>query len=211
MSIIVEVDDFELQRVREQLGALENKAPNVIAGAINRAVTNAKANVPKEIRQRYHVKTGTIKERLKLLKANASNLRGEVRLSGKVIGLNKFKVTPGTVNPNRKSQLKIAIKKGGTKVIPGAFNADLNDVKVFERNGQMAFPSKGSYKGRKIKRGQRKGQLIKREKIDRLMGPSVPQMAGNEEVVEKVNRDAMIMYEKRINHDINRLLSRMGG
>lgn len=186
MSTKIVVDKAELERVQQKLGELQHKAPNVIANALNRSISNISANIPKEVRQKYHIKAVDVKETLKIFKASASKLQGEVKSSGKTIGLDKFKVSPKTVNHKRKSQLKIAVKKGGTKQILGAFIASVNGIKVFKRDGKSRLP------------------------ISRLMGPSVPQMIGNDETVNKINQEANNTYETRINHEINRLLSRMG-
>lgn len=186
MSVRIVIDNAELQRVQDKLGEIKHKAPNAIASALNRAITNVKANVPKEVRQNYHVKAGDVKQTLKIMKASASKLQGEVKSSGQTLGLDNLKVSPKTVNPKRKSQLKIAVKKGSTKQVLGAFIASINGTKVFKRDGKGRLP------------------------ISRLMGPSVPQMIGNEETVNKINQEAKNTYETRINHEINRLLSRMG-
>jgi len=156
MSIQIRIDDAELQSVRQRLGELQHKAPNVIANALNRSISNIKANVPKEVRKDYHAKSADIKATLKVFKASTSKLQAEVKSSGKTLGLDKFKVSPMTANPKRKSQLKIAVKKSGTKQILGAFVANINGTKVFQRDGKARLP------------------------ISRLMGPSVPQMIGNE-------------------------------
>lgn len=187
MSMRVVIDEDELRRVRNNLGTLEHKAPNVIASALNRSVTNIKSNVPKEVRKNYNVKANDIKETLKVFKASQSKLTAGVVSKGKTLGLDKFKVNPKTVNPKRKTQLKIAVKKSGAKQILGAFIASINGTKVFKRDGRKRLP------------------------ISRLMGPSVPQMLGNDSVVENINKEAYLTYEKRINHDVNRLLSKNGG
>ena len=186
MSIQIRIDDAELQSVRQRLGELQHKAPNVIANSLNRSISNIKANVPKEVRKDYHAKSADIKATLKVFKASASKLQAEVKSSGKTLGLDKFKVSPMTANPKRKSQLKIAVKKSGTKQILGAFIANINGTKVFQRDGKARLP------------------------ISRLMGPSVPQMIGKEKKVNKITQDAYSTYETRTTHEINRLLSRMG-
>lgn len=186
MSIRIIADEAELRRVQQQLGQLQHKAPNMISRAMNRSITNIKANVPKEVRKDYNVKATEVKDTLKIMKASASKLQAEVKSTGKVLGLDKYKVSPKTVNPKRKSQLKISVKKSNTKQILGSFIANINGTKVFKRDGKARLP------------------------ISRLMGPSVPQMIGNESNVERINQSAYAMYESRINHEINRVLSQMG-
>lgn len=188
MTVAVRVDAERLRAIQSQLGDFAHKAPEVTSSALNRAMTNMASNLPKKIRENYHVKAGTVKDTLKVTKSTKSTLKAEVRSSGKVIGLDHYKVNPKTVQPRRKKQLKIAVgKKGGTKQIMGAFIANLNGVKVFKRAGK------------------------ERLTINRLFGPSVPQMADEENIVEYVNQQGYITFEKRLENGVNRILSRAGG
>ncbi|MER1986581.1 MAG: phage tail protein [Solibacillus sp.] len=200
MSVRVTVDEAALRDVEQRLGQFADKAPNAIVSALNRSVTNMSSNITKEVRQGYHIKASDVKATLKAFKASRSKLEAQVKSSGKMIGTDKFKVSPKTVNPKRKSQLKIAVKKDGVKQVLGAFIVDLHGTKVFKRTGEKVYPTKGRYKG--------KG--IRREKIERNFGPSVPQMIGNDEVVQKINHKAFVTYETRLNHEINRILARVG-
>lgn len=206
MSVKIVVDDQSLKDVEQRLGQFPDKAPNAIANALNRSVSNISSNIVKETRKNYHIKATDVKSTLKTFKASRSKLSVEVKSQGKVLGLNKFKVSPMTVNPRRKNQLKIAVEKTGMKQIHGAFIANLNGIKVFKGSGKKVIPTKGRYVGRQNSRT--KGPLM-REEINRLFGPSVPQMIGNEDVVENINHQAWITYEKRLNHEINRILRKI--
>ena len=183
MSVRVNVDDAKLKEVQERLGEFAKKAPNAIANALNRTMTNVASNVTKGVREQYHIKAGEVKNNLKKTKATRSTLAAEVRARGPAIPLDRFKVSPKTVQPNRKKQLKVAVKKDGTKQIMGAFIANLSGVKVFKREGKGRLP------------------------IARLFGPSVAQMAGNEKIVNNANEKAVVTFETRLNHEVNRILS----
>ncbi|WP_421663644.1 phage tail protein [Lysinibacillus telephonicus] len=186
MSIRVIVDDAKLREVQERLGEFANKAPNAIANSLNRTMQNVATNITKGVRERYHVKAASVKENLKKTKATRSNLTAEVRARGTALPLDRFKVSPKTVQPNRKKQLKIAVKKDGTKEIMGAFIANISGIKVFKRDGDKRLP------------------------ISRLFGPSVPQMAGNEEIVDNVYKKGVVTFETRLNHEVNRILNAGG-
>lgn len=185
MSVRISIDAAELKRVQGMLGEIAHKAPNVIASSLNRSISNLNANIPKEVRKYYHIKATDIKKTLKSFKASSSNLSAKVTSTGKVLGLDKFKVSPKTVNPKRKSQLKIAIKQGGTKRVLGAFVANIHGTKIFKRDGKTRLP------------------------VSRLMGPSVPQMIGNEESVNQIETEAWATYQRNLNHYVNHLLSRL--
>lgn len=186
MSMLIQVDAAALRDVEQRLGQFANRAPNAIANSLNRASTNTASNITKETRSKYHLKPADIKATLKITKASKSVLSAEVRSSGKAVPLDRFKVTPKTVNPKRKSQLKIAVKKDGIKQVLGAFIANLNGVKVFKRENDKRLP------------------------IARLFGPSIPQMIGNEGTVENINQNAQVTYETRLDHEINRILVQLG-
>lgn len=184
MSVKIVIDDAALKDVEKRLGEFSNKAPNAIANSLNRSVSNINSNITKEVRKEYHIKATDVKATLKNFKASRSNLSASVQSRGKQIGLDKFKVSPKTADPKRKSQLKIAVKKDGMKQILGAFVANLHGIKVFKRDSAKRLP------------------------ISRKFGPSVPQMIGNEETVKKIETSAWATYEKNLNHYVNHLLSK---
>ena len=183
MSVRIVIDETGIEEVAQRLGEIRNKAPNAISNALNRSLTNVSATLKKEVRSQYHVKAGDIQKTLKMKRATAAKLSAEVRSSGSPISLDKFKVSPKTANPRRKSQLKIAVKKNGTKQILGAFIANISGNKVFKRVGKHRLP------------------------IEKLFGPSVPQMASEEGIVDTVNTKAAQTYAQRLEHEINRLLA----
>lgn len=186
MSVQIHIDAQAVREVEQKLGQFANRAPNAISSALNRTVTNIASNITKEVRARYHIKAGDVNSSIKKTKSTKSSLSAEVRSRGTTIPLDKFKVSPKTVNPKRKSQLKIAVKKDGIKQVLGAFIANLNGIKAFKREGKSRLP------------------------IKRLFGPSIPQMAGEHEIVEKVNENGWTTYHTRLNHEVNRILSRLG-
>lgn len=180
----ITVDADLIRQVQQELSGIETKAPNAIANALNRTMSNLAANISREVRSEYAIKAGDIKETLEKKRANRNDLSAHVKSKGGVIGLDHFKVLPKTVQPKRKKPIKIGVKKGSTKDLPGSFVADKNGLKVFIRNTRKRLP------------------------IRRLYGPSVPQMLKNEGVQESLNEKARVMFEQRLEHEISRLIER---
>ena len=178
------MDHRLIREVQERLGSFSKKAPNVLASSINRTVTNISSNVTKEVRKDYNVKAGEIKATLSKTKASRSSLSGIVKSRGELIPLDRFKVSPRSVQPKRKKPIKIAVKKGSMKDAIGAFVAEINGTKVFKRETKKRLP------------------------IKRLFGPSIPQMIGNQTRIENINREGYEMFNRRLDHEINRILSR---
>jgi len=182
MNLTVNVNENMVRQVQRKLGEFHKQAPNAISRALNRAATNINSNIKKEVRKEYNIKASDISETLRKTNSSRSNLKAEVRSSGALIPLDRFKVSPKTVNPKRKSKIKIAVKKDGLKTVMGAFVADINGTKIFQRVTKSRLP------------------------INRLFGPSVPQMLGNEEIRSEIERQGQETFNIRLEHEINRIL-----
>ncbi|WP_227521995.1 phage tail protein [Bacillus solitudinis] len=184
MKMLVTSDEKMLNDVQERLSQFPQKAPNAISSALNRGVTNMNSNSRKEIRKDYNIKAGDISPTLKVFRASRASLGASVQSKGGVIPLERFKISPKTINPKRKTPIKAAVKKGGAKSLGSGFVADISGPKVFKRTGESRLP------------------------IKRLFGPSVPQMLENERAREEIQKQGQETFEKRLEHEINRILEK---
>lgn len=180
----IKIDQRTVKNVQKRLKGIEKKAPNAISNALNRTISNLATNIGREVRAVYPVKDAEIKATLVKKTARPNALDASIKSRGRVLGLEKFKVTPKDVQPLRKKPIKVAVKKGTTKPLQKAFVANANGNKVFERTTKKRLP------------------------IRRLYGPSVPQMLKNVGVQEKLNVQANNKFQERLNHEINRLIER---
>lgn len=178
----IRVDENIIRDIQAQLGEYENKAPRVIANALNRTMSNMATNINKEVRSRYNIKAADVKETLVKKRATPSDLSAGVKSKGGVIGLEHFKVMPKKVQPKRKSPIKTAVKKESPKKLHDAFVADVTGLKVFVRNSAKRLP------------------------IRRLYGPSIPQMLKNNVVQHEIQAKAEDMFRQRLTHEISRLV-----
>jgi hypothetical protein len=186
MRPTIDIDRNMLSDVQNRLGTMSNKAPQVISSALNRALTTVASNISKETRQDYNIKAADIKATLTKTKASRTSMNAIVKSKGNLIPLDRFKVSPKKVSPKRKASIKIGVKKNGMKTLSGAFVADINGLKVFRREGRKRLP------------------------IDRLFGPSVPQMLKSEDVRRRINEEGKDMFYRRLDHDITRILQGVG-
>lgn len=187
MKPTIAIDHALLKDVQKRLGDMEKKAPQVVSSALNRALNNVVTNINREVRSRYNLKARDVKETLSKTRATRADLEAIVKSRGTLIPLDKFKVSPKKPAPKRKSPIKVAVKKGSLKPIKGAFVADINGPKVFRRQTEERLP------------------------IDRLFGPSVPQMLGNEEIRNRVNEEGRETFYRRLDHEVNRILDKGAG
>lgn len=192
----IQIDLGNLEDVQQRLGELSRKTPNVVSSALNRAVTNIATNINRGVRKEYTIKAADVKSALKKTTANPKSLKGAVTANGSVIPIDKFKTTRmlatsrkggvKSVSFNKKT-FKASVKSGGLKPIATAFVTNLNGTKVFKREGKKRLP------------------------IGRVMGPSVPQMIGNEGIASHVQSEGQAMFDRRIEAGINHLLNSLGG
>ena len=113
---------------------------------------------------------------------------GSIISSGKVIGLDHFRLNPKTRKKGKIVQ--VAVKKDGLKSLPNAFIAyHSGKLGAFKRTGRFI-----------TKNGR------KRETIKRLMTVSAPQMLGNLSILEYLQGYADEKFRIRLDHEIDRVI-----
>jgi len=183
---MIKITVEKLLEVQKALKDQPKKINLILSRAINRAATNAKTNMSKKVREQYVIKASDIKSTINISKATSSKPYAIVKSTGKKIDLTMFKINPKDARPQNqpkggyKSQIK---KEGGLKVVPRGFLVNARGgLGFFQRTGSSRMP------------------------IARLMGPSVPQMIGNKNVIESIEKEAQSMLNNRIDHELQRIL-----
>lgn len=181
---MIQFDENQLRRAQEILRHVPNKIPQAVASAINRATESARTAAVKKAREDYIIQAGRVRETIDISKASSSNLSARVRARGRPRALTYFKTNPKAPKKMpRGSQLFAQVKRSGGGTIKGAFVAKMRSghVGVFNRSGS---------------------RLVQR------YGPSVPQMLESQTVSKFVQNKAVEVLDKRLEHEINRILMR---
>lgn len=216
----IQLETPDMKQIASQLGDMKQKAPVVMARAINRTVTHLSVQIGKEVKKKYaadRLRVKDVKNTLKIEKADPSNLSGKVvSTTDKRIPLYRFLTNPKKPvpkNPPKFYQSQV-LKDGSLKNLSGnpgeyskAFIAMMNNghVGVFERdlNPKRELESR---KNKKPKRQIRpKLQELDDEKKQRLVeltGPAIPQMIKAERVSDVLIKDANEFLQRQIKHDI---------
>ena len=188
---MIEFDESQFRRVQEVLQHLPDKIPQVMASAINRATGSARAEAVRQVREKYVIQAGRVRETIAIRQASTSNLFASVRSRGRPRALTYFKTNPNhPMGMPRGSQLFAQIKRGGGGTIRGAFIAKMRSghLGVFNRSNNTT----------------RNGNV---ELIQRY-GPSVPQMLESHDIRKFIENKAIETLDKRLEHEINRILMR---
>jgi hypothetical protein len=178
----------QAQRAVRLLSSIPGEVPKAIARAINRSTEAARTEMSKGIREEYYIRHQDIASVTGITKANAArkSISARIRLRGTKRELMLFRVSPKSEEA-RPKVLKVAVKKGGLKKLPGAFirrGSKSGNPHVLRRVGKTRYPIHIKY------------------------GPSVPQMADNPKITSAIEERAREMLDKRLDHEINRVLKK---
>ena len=198
---MIEVSEQTIDRIHAILAGVEKADEKVLKPALARGLVAGKTAAGKMVRQTYHISAGDFNSRgymrYNSVTKNGDGIIGSIEYSGGVIPLMKFKVSPST--PKKRTTPSAAVLKASSLV---KFNRQKNvfvaqmksgHIGIMERQKGTVSPATG------------------KEKLKELLSPAVPQMVGNEKVMQNVEERVNEVINQRIEHEIERLLSKNGG
>ena len=198
---MIEVSEQTIDRIHTILAGVEKADEKVLKPALARGLVAGKTAAGKMVRQTYHISAGDFNSRgymrYNSVTKNGDGIIGSIEYSGGVIPLMKFKVSPST--PKKRTTPSAAVLKASSLV---TFNRQKNvfvaqmksgHIGIMERQKGTVSPATG------------------KEKLKELLSPAVPQMVGNEKVMQNVEERVNEVINQRIEHEIERLLSKNGG
>lgn len=177
----------QLDRMNVILNCIPGATKKAWKSVIKRANQTVRSETTKQISKIYAISQKDIRAETNIsikTKTNGDDVVGEVEFSGYKIPLYRFNVTPKTVKHG--ATIKAAqLKSSQQTVFEHAFIAMMKSghIGMFERKSKKPFP------------------------IKEFMGSSTAQMAANTVVVEKVEEKAKETIDKRIEHEISRILN----
>ena len=181
-TIKITAANEQIEKAMQMLEGIPGGAEKALSLAINRTLDSAKTEAVRAVSDEYTIKQKNVRPTLRVKKSNASTLEAEIISEGSNINLMEFKVSPRTdTTGNKRKPIRVQVKKGGGDTLTRAFVWNGN---VFEREGNTRLP------------------------ISRLFGPAAPVMLNNEQVVERVQKKAVETVEKRLDHEVGRLLDK---
>lgn len=192
---MINVDAREaIRKLNDQFGYVSNdKRRLAIARAINHTMAKIKTMSSREIRQVYELDAKTVNQALTLVKSDRLTLTGKVIGRGKPIPLAKFKVR------QLKKGVKVRIKKGQDKFIPGVFITTLN-------SGHAGVMFRGKYSGRLMQRRKNRIRPTGPDlPISEMRGVSIPKSLANNAVTKSLMRGINDMFPQRLAHEIKRI------
>ena len=184
----ISVDGKQLKQATIGLQFVQKNIPKAFSAALNRVGQGVKTEASKKVRETYDIKAGDVKRygNIRITKANVGRLQLLLTSRGPNIPLIRFKTRPSKPPARQPKVLTASVKKSGGKPIPGAFVAAMRSghIGVFKRSGKSRTP------------------------IGELYGPAVPVMLNEPGVSEHLQEEASRRMQKRLDHEVNRVLGR---
>ena len=186
MSIIgnefkIEVDQADLNRVKEALGDLKSKSPVVISRGLNKTATTARQKLATQVKAVYTYKK-SVRSQMTIKRATYGNLEAVIESSG---------------HTHRSTSFKYSFRKS-----TGA------SIQTLRGGGSPLHPPKAWKSGDFIR--QRKlegGKPVWRYPTKTLRGPSTPKMVENEKVYGRLKGEIESVLHRNIESAIQSVLA----
>lgn len=203
-----------MERAERLLAGIEGGVTQALKTALKQTTSQIRKNSYAAIQTRYDISEKDIRseENVRVWYTTASGVQAHVRFAGQKIPLYRF----GGTSPkspswelDKQNPVMVAadrwrlafpgspvhahqLKGTAPSLIYNAFIAEMSSghVGIFERAGGRTYKGAG------------------KEKLSEKMGSSVPQMIGNDEVMEQLTKDAVTEFGDRLDDAILAVLSR---
>lgn len=177
----------QIERASRYLAGIPQGVEIAMLNAMRRALTAGRTAGTRKVREVYAIRAGDVRKAFVMSRRpSRSDLEGELKSRGKSLPLNRFRFRPTSDTTGARRRLvRVSVKKeGGLKPLGQAF---VHEGNVFQRIGKTSYPIRPVY------------------------AISIPQMLGEERVVDAVQDTMLETTNKRLDHEIYRLLNGFEG
>ena len=187
-GLTVDIAEDSLDRVTKLLAGISGGVYKAVGSALTRAAAAGKTAAKQPVTREYSISQSEFLSQTRninhLVRDTGGGLSVVFGFRGNVIPLMKF-----NTRVNNSEQVVTQVKRSGAAAtLDRAFTAQMGGHRgVYERVGVKRFP------------------------VEELYGPATPQMMySNEEVMDEIEDKMAETYEKRIDHEILRILNGWG-
>ena len=187
-GLVVDIAEDSLDKATRLLAGINGGVYKAVGSALTRAAAAGKTAAKQPVTKEYTISQSEFLARTRNINHFVRETGGGISVvfgfRGNVIPLMKF-----STRVNGSGQVVTQVKRSGSAAtLDRAFSAQMGGHRgVYERIGPSRFP------------------------VKELYGPATPQMMySNEEVTDEIERKVADTYEKRIDHEILRLLNGWG-
>ncbi len=214
-TVSVEVIGTEkFKEAERQLADIPGGMERALKSATKRAVSYLRTQSTKEIRERYDITRKNIRaeQNIKVQYRYFNGIEAKITFRGNKIPLYRYGGTSPTIPTVNAEKTVMAIVNGKLRPVhPGiaASGHQLTSTSPTTFDNAFVAQMKSGHIGIFERTG---GKTSSGDaEIKELMGSSVPQMLGNDEVRESLAEKTAAKLDERLEHEVNRILSGFGG
>lgn len=215
MSIItiVESGSKSLDRAAKVLAGIPDGFQKATQSAAHRAMSTLKSDAGKAVRERYDISQGNAMNdaTISISYSYGSGTRVEATFLGSKIPLYKYGgASPKAPQYDTSRLIPIMIGGQWRMAHPGtpAFGHQLTSTGPVRFNHAFTARMSSGHVGIFEKDGG--ATSGGGDSISEIMGSSLPQMVGHDEVTEKLEKPVREKFEERLDHEISRILAGFG-
>lgn len=187
-GLTVDIAEDSLDKATKLLAGISGGVYKAVGSALTRAAAAGRTAAKQPVTREYTISQSEFLAQTRNINHFVRESDGGVSVAfgfrGNVIPLTKFKTSI-----NSSGQVVTQVKRSGAaETLNRAFSAQMGGHRgIYERTGPSRFP------------------------VEELYGPATPQMMySNEDVLDEIEQKMADTYEKRIDHEILRMLNGWG-
>lgn len=208
MKILIDdIGDGSIERARKLLSGIPGGAEKAIKAALTRAASHLRTNAEKAVQERYDISKKNLRSDKNVgvkYVYSGGTVSAYINFSGVKIPLYRYGgASPKEPTPDKSKGRVPAPINGVTKMVYPGIAASGHQLKTSGvTHFEHAFTAR--MKSGHVGIFERTGGATAAggDEIKELMGSSFPQMLGNEEVAEKLSKEAYEKFEERLDHEI---------
>lgn len=207
-----EVGGQSLDRAEQMLAGFPGGLDKAIKSAMSRSLSHLRTNSTKEIRKVYAISAAALRTeeniKTKYTYQPGQGISGYVLFSGHKIPLYRYDgSSPVQPTQDTSKTINALINGQWRKTYPGVTAAGHQKVSTSPTRFEDAFVAR--MKSGHVGIFERTGGATStgNDALKELMGSSVPQMVGNEDVQQALVDETMKKFDERLEHEINVIIN----
>ena len=174
----------------DAFGRAERALKNIPGGlwravysAMGRTLSHGKTALRREIQKEYTVEAATVRKALSSRRVKSSDLvQAQICVKSTNLLASQFSLQPQTdTTGTKRAEVRLGIRKSSSRRIERGF---VSKGVAFKRKGSASYP------------------------IEPVFGPAVPGLV-DDDMIDTVRSDAKGTFEKRLDHEVKRILKRI--
>lgn len=206
-----------IERADRMLAGIPGAIDKAMRSAISRTGQYTRTQISRRVRERYDISAGNLRteENIKLInRSSKGSAEIIMRITGRRIPLYRFNGSYPKVPTNQPHRVPVLIgpqDDGKWRMVHPGVNAKGHTMKghrsVALTDSFVATFRSGHTGIYERTGGQTGSERGGRDEIVEKMGLSIPQMAGNDEVLRNLGYDASEKFDERMDHEVEAILN----